>query len=271
MHDKISDISAILGISPQSVRLYEKHGIVKMEKDAETGYRYFSRPELNTLLNARHLRAYDFNLPEIAVLLNDAALDEICPACDARIDAMERELERRKAVLEHLKEERQHIAQAISTVGQCRICTSPSFYFLPYMANDVLLRSPALRAALREWSACTPFVSRVSFVSRERLSSREADMLTGYFLEKKHAGMLPQSALNPARFCPPVRCVYTTFFVERDSHSTSIRNFFQHALDYLDSNGLDLAKDIVFHPLVLLKRKSACQLLGEAYLPCKPK
>lgn len=263
MHDKISDISAILGISPQSVRLYEKHGIVQTEKDMQTGYRYFSRPELNTLLNARHLRAYDFGLTDIATLLNDATLDEICPACDMRIDALEQELNYRNAILQHLKEERAHIANAIQMIGQCQLVTSPSFYFLPYMFNDKLLRSPSLRSALNEWSASAPFASRISFVSGEDLSN----ILTGYFLEQPHASLLSQKALDAARLYAPMRCVYTSFFVEKNSHSTPTRILFKQALEYLDLNGLTLAGDILFRPLVLLKRKSLCQLLGEVYLP----
>ena len=268
MHDKISDISAIVGISPQSVRLYETHGIVEMEKDPATGYRYFSRPALNNLLSARRLRAYEFDLPEIAHLLNDAGPEEIGPAFDARIDALAAELARRKAVLAHLKEERRRFRNAARRKGRCRVCTSPGFYFLPYMENDVLLKSQELRAALKEWSAATPFVGRLSLFTGEVLKGRAPNAQTGYYLHERYASCLCAERLAAARYIPPARSVYFSFFIERDSPTAPLVERFRPVAAYFAAHGLRLAGEIQFYPLVLLHRSTSQQLLGEACFPC---
>lgn len=74
----IGTISKICNISTKTLRYYDKIGILVPEfRDADTGYRYYSKKQLTAILIIRRLRNYGFSIQEIKETISDPSLDNI--------------------------------------------------------------------------------------------------------------------------------------------------------------------------------------------------
>lgn len=66
---KIGELSKLAGCTPETVRHYERRGIVLPPRRTASGYRDYERGHLEDLVLARHCRALGLSLLEIAELL----------------------------------------------------------------------------------------------------------------------------------------------------------------------------------------------------------
>lgn len=71
---KINEISKLYGIGPDSLRYYEKLGILKPRRDTN-GYRLYSLKDLYKLNIIRDLRSLDFSMQQIKEYLDEQSID----------------------------------------------------------------------------------------------------------------------------------------------------------------------------------------------------
>ena len=75
---KIGEVAKLLGISSETVRYYEREGVIRSQKiDQESGYRYYEALDINALMRVRMYRNYGFTLQEAKEMLNTCTLEEI--------------------------------------------------------------------------------------------------------------------------------------------------------------------------------------------------
>ena len=98
---KISDLSRATGVDVETVRYYEKAGLLDKPARQANGYREYGAAHLEQLSFVRHCRALDMQLAEIKRLL-DYAAGESDPSAD--IDTLiANQLARVRARLESMK------------------------------------------------------------------------------------------------------------------------------------------------------------------------
>lgn len=67
---KIGEVAAFFNVSVKAIRIYEKKGIIIPEKiDPDTGYRYYSADQVQTLNALLELKALGFSLSEIKSII----------------------------------------------------------------------------------------------------------------------------------------------------------------------------------------------------------
>ena len=72
---KIGEVAKLLGISSETVRYYEREGVIQSQKiDQESGYRYYEALDINALMRVRMYRNYGFTLQEAKEMLNTCTL-----------------------------------------------------------------------------------------------------------------------------------------------------------------------------------------------------
>ncbi len=68
---KIGEIAAFFNVSVKAIRLYEKKGIIVPAKiDPDTGYRYYTADQVQTLNALLELKSLGFSLSEIKALMS---------------------------------------------------------------------------------------------------------------------------------------------------------------------------------------------------------
>jgi DNA-binding transcriptional MerR regulator len=116
---KIGEIAAFFNVSVKAIRIYEKKGIIVPAKiDPETGYRYYSIDQVQTLNALIELKTLGFSLSEIKEILvgginkdglmsalarKRAAWQDVISAAENKIAAIDKITERMSGSKEALK------------------------------------------------------------------------------------------------------------------------------------------------------------------------
>ncbi|WP_417597045.1 MerR family transcriptional regulator [Oceanospirillum sp.] len=99
---RIGQVSKLYGISVETLRHYEKQGLLLPSKVTESGYRYYDSRQIWRLNLIRTLRKLDIGLSDIARFIQDRTLDSSADLLDlqlATIAEKKRELEQLEAEL----------------------------------------------------------------------------------------------------------------------------------------------------------------------------
>ena len=84
---RIGELAQATGVDLETVRYYEKIGLLPAPARASNGYRDYGRPHLERLAFIRHCRALDIPLAEIKQLLNLLKQPEAdCSGVDRLVD-----------------------------------------------------------------------------------------------------------------------------------------------------------------------------------------
>lgn len=73
---KIGELASHAGCDVQTVRFYEREGLLEAPPRDASGYRHYEERHLTQLNFIRHLRSLDISLPEVRQLLEFAAHPE---------------------------------------------------------------------------------------------------------------------------------------------------------------------------------------------------
>ena len=89
---KISELSAKTGLSPHTLRFYEKHGLIRASSRSDSGYRYYSEADVRRVDFVRAARNIGFSLEDIGTLLS-IRLDKQSHTCQEVTDITRAKLE----------------------------------------------------------------------------------------------------------------------------------------------------------------------------------
>lgn len=106
---KISDLSRATGVDVETIRYYEKSGLLPPPARQANGYRHYGEAHLRRLAFVRHCRALDMPLAEVRTLLDavDGRLGEVSEV-DALIGS---QLKRVRARLKSLRALERQLAE----------------------------------------------------------------------------------------------------------------------------------------------------------------
>jgi len=111
---RIGELAAQAGCDVQTVRFYEREGLLEEPAREESGYRRYAQRHLARLQFIRHCRSLDIPLPEIRELLAFAAAPEqSCAQVNTLLDVHISRVQERMAALRTLE------GQLLALRGRC--------------------------------------------------------------------------------------------------------------------------------------------------------
>lgn len=122
---KIGELSEQSGLSCDSIRFYERRGLLSLPSRTPSGYREYSSEAVQRLTFVRKARELGFTLKEVAQLMT-LALDQGAGAKDVHAQALLKmsELDRRISALQEIRENLLRLVEACGGEGvrsQCPI------------------------------------------------------------------------------------------------------------------------------------------------------
>ena len=117
---KTSEVASIIGVHPNTVRLYEKWGLISKPERLENGYRIYTDDDIKRLKIIRSLRCANYSLEAILHMLRQLSqnpntdiryalnipkqTDDIISACDRLILSLSKAKKNAKTILDMLYE-----------------------------------------------------------------------------------------------------------------------------------------------------------------------
>ena len=108
----IHQIARLLRISPQTIRMYERYGILKPERCDDNGYRTFNRNNITVLIKSRVYQSMGFSMKQVARLIHQASSEDCLQAMNGR----EREIEAEIAILRQQQNAVKRLSCDIETI-----------------------------------------------------------------------------------------------------------------------------------------------------------
>jgi DNA-binding transcriptional MerR regulator len=105
---QIGEIAQLLGVTPKTIRHYEKIGMLAQPERTRAGYRLYDAQDLLRLQRIRHLQALGLSLKKIRVLLGEPehqyssrdVLQSLDKELAAQIQALEERRNKIRAILD---------------------------------------------------------------------------------------------------------------------------------------------------------------------------
>ena len=246
---KIKQFSAMTGLSPSSIRFYDKHGLFGCNR-SDNGYRVFS-PEDAFRSNAfRTLFKYGFSVDEAARIINEKqGCEEFAESLRARKAQMQREIDELQIRINHVDRALHHLEEERD--GLCAEVEECNFYAIRASHGLDFGISIDNRDAIAEYyehlglSICSRIITK---------SDLEADTPTldpSYVLamKEKDTYLLSEEALAASEVIELGHCVY--FRREATREESAQRTSYAPLYEYLESNELAIKGDAILFPLFL--------------------
>jgi len=119
----IGQLARRAGVGVQTVRYYERSGLLASDARTESGYRLYSDEAVDRLAFIRNAKALGFSLKDIHALLS-LRLDSAASCADVRGQALARlqDVEARLRALERIRDTLRRLADACSGTGAVSAC-----------------------------------------------------------------------------------------------------------------------------------------------------
>lgn len=183
MRYTISETAELLGVTTHMLRHYEKVGIIRPETSEESGYRYYSVIDTRRFNLSRSLLASGIPLHQCAEIMSTMPVADVEALIDGKIAEQQRQLERMRIVLQHLKATKEYYATLDEKVGAIWMENHPRMWSLNLSHNEKPYTEQELRREKEEWLECMPAVTWVSRIRSEVLGQfSEGEIEYGYGL-----------------------------------------------------------------------------------------
>jgi len=116
---KIGEVARAAGVAVDTVRYYERRGLLPVAARRESGYREFTQATVERIHFAKGLQSLGFTLDEVATLLK--SVDAGTANCETEKHRFEVVLERVDAKLTTLKDVRRRLVKTLARceAGEC--------------------------------------------------------------------------------------------------------------------------------------------------------
>lgn len=156
---KIGSISKLFGIPAETLRYYESLGILEPKKDSESGYRYYTPWEVNTLTLCRIYRSFGFSLTDAQKMLHEDTFEELFARYVQREAELIETIQHYQKILHLLATQRSVLANAERSVGRFSVEDSPELLFLHHRYCYELDLSDLVTRLSPKWIDAMPAVS----------------------------------------------------------------------------------------------------------------
>lgn len=210
MKYKVRTISQMLDVSIETVRNYEKMGLVHPERDNQNDYRLYDAVAVNILRRARSYMGYHgISMKQSAHLLLNGGIDDLSDALAQSRAQLQRQIDREQQLLLFTHEKQRHLERLRTMEGQFAVEYSPAMYGFTYREGDVFISTSAVRRLFHDWNSLRPFTEASVIYDRESFLSAGYRIMHGLLIEESYAdffGIVPGELV---RFYPSRKCLYT--------------------------------------------------------------
>lgn len=235
MKYRTGDFKQILGISAETIRFFEKQGIINPSRDISNNYRYFHATDLNKIVAYKFYRGLNFSMKETIDILNENSLPEYIPIISDKIIATEKQIIHSTRLLKRLIELRKSLESAKNILNQIHVEDSPGFYFYHNQTNDEFKLTNQIRTETAKWIEKIPFVNLALYIPPE-VSIESKLVHLGYVLKEEDKQILKESDLTYTWYKDSCESLHTV--IKCSINDDFCMKRLSHVFEYMQSNGM---------------------------------
>lgn len=260
---KIGEVASLLGITTESIRYYERMGIIYPERNPVSGYRYYSAWDINMLMRARAYRQQRFTMEEVVDAMHVFDPARVVAHLSVKEEEIREQIIEMAKVLGQVHDDQGIITDAISAQDHFKFEYRPAMHFLQSQIGYDMIESRACIVGgwIQHYAAF--FLPGGIFQGPS-----PDDVAYGFFIEDVKLQDVNFNNETEVEALPSCLCLATSFLSGSDhalSHSS-----FQFALDYVEQNNLEIVGNPVSRIVYMARSGStAYRSLHKLWIPVK--
>ena len=156
MRYSISEFAGIVGVTTDTLRLYEKYNIINPKRDEQNNYRYYDDLDVRDLLMSRWYRSMDVSLQDSSKLIKGSSKEEIFKELKKRQLQLEKELRLKAKLLNRITEITEEIKDIDKKIGKCEKRKTLGIYRLKQTEENKLLENDFIIKSVDNWMNTLP-------------------------------------------------------------------------------------------------------------------
>lgn len=208
----VGELAQHFGVSKDTIRLYDKAGIVSPKRNQRNGYRYYSREDFICLAYAMELRKISLSMEEIRVMMNESSIQHGAQVMTEQERLIEKKIEELKRLRSIVEDYKLSFQNGVNGLDQYRIVENPIFIYRD--VGDSLIETSRYFSELTDYHVpkFTFVVPRELFLSEEFDDVNVAKQKFTYAVSLRDEQRLSERKNFPADRFQVVhyeRCVHT--------------------------------------------------------------
>lgn len=210
---KVSDVARLLRLSSDSIRFYEKRGIIHPRREGDNQYRFFHLEDIRRLYDCKIFQNIGFTITEIEAITNTKTPEEISEMLMELQKKVHGEIARQNTALHKIKRLLESIGLVNTMQGKYLIQMSPHIKMYFYASNNHFdsdsVADPGFQTVMDYYNLFDCSV----VIKKEYAFSPDVDE-RGTFGFSINMDMIRQWDVpldNPQLEIPSKTCVYTAF------------------------------------------------------------
>ncbi|MDL2323668.1 MerR family transcriptional regulator [Ruminococcaceae bacterium OttesenSCG-928-A16] len=126
----IGEVSKLVGISTETLRFYEKEGLIIPQKSEANGYRYYTMQDINQLIDLVFFRDISLSIKEIKEIVKTRGNQDMRQFFTEKQRDVEKSIHNQTLLLYKLRAIEEAHQTIEAGLGVCSILPHPSFYVL---------------------------------------------------------------------------------------------------------------------------------------------
>ena len=271
MHYTISQFAKIFGVSAESIRQYERKGIICPERDPDNNYRQYSVWDLFNLHDRMINKGFGLSLAEYLEVTN-ANPEAYCSMLENKMCRLEKEIEEKKMLLDWMQWWTRDIETSMLNLGRFSTQRLPEMYFLVsgsahHGDNTELYNVDDER--MQQYIALSPYyVPSLHTTQSSIVQKPSPPFIRGGIIQKKYADKFSEKL-----FCDHVihlpEQIYLTYTMDVDLIGGVNRDSFISVFSFLDEANFRVSDDIFGSFLLRTKNREENHRYLKLLMPLK--
>ena len=169
----IGELAKILGITAETIRYYERKGIIASIHDQETGYRYYTTWDLHMLIRARCYLGFGLSIEETAGILQSKSLEEIDDLLEEQEQIIQKNIIYQMNLLKRLRTNRKLISRSENL--NFTLQKRPGIYRIDTQKCYTIDLKKEEREELKEFCQKIPFVFSTALFPKEHIENENKE------------------------------------------------------------------------------------------------
>lgn len=126
----IGELAEYFGVSRDTLRWYDRVGIVSPKKDDQNQYRIYTREDFICLDYVMRLRKLNMSLEDIKQMLNDCTIEQAERMMQGQLELLEMKIQEMQDLYAMALDYQRSFSNAIQTMGRISVEMSPRFIYM---------------------------------------------------------------------------------------------------------------------------------------------
>lgn len=254
MKYSIGEFANLLGVTVDTLRLYEKEGIIKPIRDNKNNYRYFNDLDARDVLTSRWYRSLQLPLRDVALMTKNPSIEMSMQKFQEVQLNLEEEIRVRMRLLEKIAEINRSLAEVKESLNICQVKKTNSIYRIKQTNGDILLQNEALKGMVNTWMEMLPYTFYSFRIDQKEIQAERNpfNYTWGLAMSEEDMRYFKVEVNEHVEYISAATCISSVIFVTDGDYLTSDRLKFM--FDYVKERAYDITGDI-FGKIIFTEKK----------------